>query len=78
MPVRTDVDVSSLTPYQRSAAQALRSDIVLWSIVHGEAMSPEFQQGFYDAVETYVRSRDAKAFRTTLTAAVGRQAPPNK
>jgi glucose/mannose transport system substrate-binding protein len=75
VPIRTDVDVSSLTPYQRSAAESLRRDIVLWSIVHGEAKSPQFQQGFYDAVATYVRSRDAKAFRTTLTDAMGRQAP---
>jgi glucose/mannose transport system substrate-binding protein len=76
VPIRTDVDVSSLTPYQQSAAKALRSGRVLWSIVHGEAMSPQFQQGFYDAVATYVRSRDAKAFRTTLTDAMRRQAPP--
>jgi glucose/mannose transport system substrate-binding protein len=76
VPIRTDVDVSSLTPYQQSAAKALRSGIVLWSIVHGEAMRPQFQQGFYDAVATYVRSRDAKAFRATLTDAMRRQAPP--
>ncbi|MDQ3825032.1 MAG: ABC transporter substrate-binding protein [Actinomycetota bacterium] len=76
VPIRTDVDVSSLTPYQQSAAKALRSGIVLWSIVHGEAMRPQFQQGFYDAVATYVRSRDAKAFRTTLTDAMRRQVPP--
>jgi glucose/mannose transport system substrate-binding protein len=76
VPIRTDVDVSSLTPYQRSAAAALRGGTVLWSIVHGEAMRPQFQQGFYDAVGTYVRSRDAKTFRTTLTDAMRRQAPP--
>jgi glucose/mannose transport system substrate-binding protein len=76
VPIRTDVDVSSLTPYQQSAAKALRSDMVLWSIVHGEAMRPQFQQGFYDAVATYVRSRDAKTFSTTLTDAMRRQAPP--
>jgi glucose/mannose transport system substrate-binding protein len=76
VPIRTDVDVSSLTPYQRSAAAALRGGTVLWSIVHGEAMRPQFQQGFYDAVATYVRSRDAKTFRTTLTDALRRQAPP--
>lgn len=75
VPIRTDVDVSTLTPYQQSAAKALRSGRVLWSIVHGEAMRPQFQQGFYDAVATYVRSRDAKAFRTTLTDAMRRQAP---
>jgi glucose/mannose transport system substrate-binding protein len=76
VPIRSDVDVSSLTPYQQSAAKALRSGTVLWSIVHGEATRPQFQQGFYDAVATYVRSRDAKAFRTTLTDAMRRQVPP--
>ena len=76
VPIRTDVDVSSLTPYQQSAAKALRTRKVLWSIVHGEAMRPQFQQGFYDAVATYVRSRDPKAFRTTLTDAMRRQPPP--
>jgi glucose/mannose transport system substrate-binding protein len=75
VPIRTDVDVSSLTPYQRSAAESLRNDTVLWSIVHGEAASPQFQQGFYDAVATYVRSRDADAFRNTLTEAMRRQPP---
>jgi glucose/mannose transport system substrate-binding protein len=75
VPVRTDADISSLSPYQQSAAQALRTQTVLWSIVHGSAMSPQFQQGFYDAVETYVRSRDARAFSNTLTDAMGRQPP---
>ncbi len=56
VPVRTDVDVSSLTPYQQSAAESLRNDTVLWSIAHGEAVSPQFQQGFYDAVDD-VRSQ---------------------
>lgn len=76
VPVRTDVDVSSLSAYQQSAAKSLRTDPVAWSITHGEAMSPAFQIGFYDAVETYVRSRDAKAFSNTLSAEMGRQAPP--
>lgn len=75
VPIRSDVDVSSLTPYQQSAAASLRGDTVVWSIVHGEAMSPQFQQGFYDAVATYVRSRDTKAFRDTLTDALQRQVP---
>lgn len=75
VPIRTDVDVSALTPYQQAAAKELRTGTVVLSIVHGEAMRSQFQQGFYDAVSTYVRSRDAKAFRTTLTDAVRRQAP---
>lgn len=75
VPIRTDVDVASLTPYQQSAAKALRTDTVLWSIVHGEATGPQLQQGFYDAVATYVRTRDADAFSSTLTDAVRQQVP---
>jgi glucose/mannose transport system substrate-binding protein len=75
VPVRTDVDVSTLTPYQRSAAESLRRDTVLWSIVHGEAKRPQFQQAFYDAVATYVRSRDPGAFRATLTDPARSQVP---
>ena len=77
VPVRTDVDVSSLSPYQQSASTAFRNSRILWSIVHGEAMSPAFQQGFYDAVNAYVRTRDAKAFSTTLVDAVA-AAPPQR
>jgi glucose/mannose transport system substrate-binding protein len=77
VPVRTDVDVSSLSPYQQSAATALRDSRVLWSIVHGSAMSPAFQQGFYDAVDAYVRTRDPKAFSSTLISAVA-AAPPQR
>lgn len=77
VPVRTDVDVSSLSPYQQSAALALRDSRVLWSIVHGSAMSPAFQLGFYDAVDAYVRTRDPKAFSSTLIDAVA-AAPPQR
>jgi glucose/mannose transport system substrate-binding protein len=77
VPVRTDVDVSSLSPYQQSAAVALRDSRVLWSIVHGSAMSPAFQQGFYDAVDAYVRTRDPEAFSSTLIDAVA-AAPPQR
>jgi glucose/mannose transport system substrate-binding protein len=77
VPVRTDVDVSSLSPYQQSASTALRNSRVLWSIVHGSAMSPAFQQGFYDAVNAYVRTRDDAAFSQTLIDAVA-AAPPQR
>ena len=33
-------------------------------------MSPEFQAGFYDAVSTYVRTRDPDAFAADLENAV--------
>jgi hypothetical protein len=62
-------------PYQQDAAAALRTKTIVWSIVHGEATSPRFQQGFDDAVETYDRSRDPKTFSATLTDALNQQPP---
>ena len=50
VPVVRDVDVATLPPYQRASSKALWGSPVLLSIAHGEAMSPEFQEGFYDAV----------------------------
>ena len=49
-----------------------------WSIAHGEAMSPEFQEGFYDAVSTYVRTRDADAFADDLQDAVSEDQIPQR
>jgi glucose/mannose transport system substrate-binding protein len=70
VPVLRDVDVSSLTAYQRASSKSLWSLPVLLSVTHGEAMSPQFQAGFYDAVSTYVRTRDPDAFAADLETAV--------
>jgi glucose/mannose transport system substrate-binding protein len=78
IPVVRDVDVSSLTSYQRTASKALWTSPVLLSIAHGEAMSPEFQEGFYDAVSTYARTRDADAFADDLEDAVSRDRIPQR
>ena len=73
-----DVDVSSLTAYQRASSKALQESPVLLSIAHGEAMSPEFQEGFYDAVSAYVRTRDPDSFATDLENAVSRARIPQR
>jgi glucose/mannose transport system substrate-binding protein len=39
-------------------------------------MSPEFQEGFYDAVFTYVRTRSSDAFADDLEDAVARDKLP--
>jgi glucose/mannose transport system substrate-binding protein len=65
-PIRTDVDVSSLPPYQQAAAKAFRTGSVLLSITHGEATSPDFQRAFYDAVAAYAESGDAAAFHSAI------------
>ena len=76
IPVVRDVDVSTLTAYQRGSSKALWTSPVLLSVAHGEAMSPEFQEGFYDAVSTYIRTRDADAFADDLQDAVSRDTIP--
>jgi len=77
-PLRTDVDVSSLSPYQQSAAKAFAQDPVLLSITHGEATSPQFQQGFYDAIAAFAQSKDINVFNQALRDAVNQvPAPPH-
>jgi glucose/mannose transport system substrate-binding protein len=78
IPVVRDVDVSSLTAYQRAASKAFWHSPVLLSIAHGEAMSPAFQEGFYDAVTTYVRTRSADSFAADLEKAVSTDTIPQR
>jgi len=70
VPVVRDVDLASLPAYQRATSKALWASPVLLSVAHGEAMSPEFQEGFYDAIAEYVRSGSADAFAEDLEDAV--------
>jgi glucose/mannose transport system substrate-binding protein len=76
VPVLRTVDVSALPPYQRESSKALWASPVLPSVAHGEAMSPTFQEGFYDAVSTYVRTRSTDAFADDLQNAVGNDRIP--
>jgi glucose/mannose transport system substrate-binding protein len=68
-PVRTDVDVSSFPPYQQQAAKDYRGNTKVWSIVHGQATSPQFQQSLYDAVTQFMQSKDVNAFVQSLKTA---------
>jgi glucose/mannose transport system substrate-binding protein len=78
IPVIRGIDVSSLTPYQRASSKAFWASPALLSIAHGEAMSPAFQEGFYDAVSTYVRTRSADAFADDLEDAVSEGLIPQR
>jgi glucose/mannose transport system substrate-binding protein len=66
VPIRNDVDVASLPAYQRQASKSLWSDKILLSITHGELMPSAFQQAIYDAVATFVQSKNPDAFIDTL------------
>jgi glucose/mannose transport system substrate-binding protein len=76
VPVVRDADASSLPAYQRAASADLWTLPVLMSVTHGQAMRPEFQEGFYDAVQAYVRSREPDAFADALEDAVARDRVP--
>ena len=77
VPVVRDVELSTLPPYQQASSKSLWSLPVLLSIAHGEAMSPQFQEGFYNAVSSYVRTRDPDSFADDLESAVSDdQVPP--
>jgi glucose/mannose transport system substrate-binding protein len=78
VPVLRNIDISSLRAYQQGSSKALWSLPVLLSIAHGEAMSPEFQEGFYDAVSTYVRTRNTDAFADDLEDAVSKDRLPQR
>jgi glucose/mannose transport system substrate-binding protein len=78
VPVLRNVDVSSLPAYQRQSSKTLWSSAVLLSVTHGEAMNPAFQEGFYDAVSTYVRTRSPDAFADDLQNAVSNNRFPQR
>ena len=65
VPVVRDIDCRVADRLPAGSSKALWTSPVLLSVAHGEAMSPEFQEGFYDAVSTYVRTRIATPSRTT-------------
>jgi glucose/mannose transport system substrate-binding protein len=65
-----NVDVSSLSAYQRASAAAFWTSPVLLSIAHGEGVSPQLEEGFYHAVSDYVSTRSAAAFASQLENAV--------
>jgi glucose/mannose transport system substrate-binding protein len=78
VPVLRNVDVSALPAYQQQSSKALWTTPVLLSVAHGEAMTPTFQEGFYDAVSTYVRTRSPDAFADDLRNAVANDRIPQR
>ncbi len=69
-------DAVRWAPYQQSAAKPFAQDPILLSITHGEAKSPQFQQGFYDAIATFAQSKDVNVFNQALLDAVNQVPPP--
>jgi len=74
-PLRKDIELSSLPPYQQSAYQAMNSRTILLSITHGELLSPGFQQAMYDGVAAFAQSRNARTFTDRIQQAVAAAVP---
>jgi glucose/mannose transport system substrate-binding protein len=70
IPLRTDINVDGLSPYQQAAAKDLRNGKFLLSMTHGELISPDMQAGLYQAVSRFVKNRDPSVFGEAMRNAV--------
>jgi glucose/mannose transport system substrate-binding protein len=66
VPIRNDIDVASMPAFQREGSESLWNDKMLLSITHGELLPTGFHQSIYDAVATFVQSKNPDAFINTL------------
>ena len=72
VPLRRDIAVDSLGPYQQQAARDLREGKLLLSLTHGELFGPQLQQGLFEGVRRFGASRDPAVFGDSLRRAVNR------
>ncbi len=68
-PVRTDVALDGFPPYQKAAAQDLRSLKIVSSVAHHQGAPAEFAQTYLDAVTSLNGDKKVDAFVKTMTAA---------
>ena len=68
-PVRTDVSLDGFPPYQKAAAQDLRSLKIVSSVAHHQGAPAEFAQTYLDAVTSLNGDKKVDAFVKTMTAA---------
>lgn len=72
VPLRKDVAIDGLSPYQQQAARDLREGRLLLSLTHGELLGPQLQQGLFEGVRRFAASRDPAVFGDALRRAVNR------
>jgi glucose/mannose transport system substrate-binding protein len=66
IPVRTDVEKSKFSAYQRWSMAAFDHDALLPSCVDGEAVPVAFQQALLDAIDGFVADRNVERFAGAL------------
>jgi glucose/mannose transport system substrate-binding protein len=73
-PVRSDVNVSSLGPYQRIAAKTLAKGSKVPSLIHGQALvKASVSQAYSDAVTLLAANHNVKAFAKAMDSAIRAQ-----
>lgn len=68
IPARTDVDRSKFGPYHNWSMDSFAKDKLVPTVVHGSAAPAAFQQALFDAVVTFIVSKDVDAFASALVA----------
>ncbi len=68
-PVRTDVSLDGFPPYQKAAAQDLRSLKIVSSVAHHQGAPAEFAQIYLDAVTSLNGDKNVDAFLKKMTTA---------
>jgi glucose/mannose transport system substrate-binding protein len=68
-PVRTDVSLDGFPPYQKAAAQDLRSLKIVSSVAHHQGAPAEFAQTYLDAVTALNGDKNVDAFVKKMTTA---------
>jgi glucose/mannose transport system substrate-binding protein len=69
IPTRTDVDKSKFGPYHNWSMQSFSKDVLLPSLVHGEAAPAAFQQALNDAITSFVVDRNVDSLVNALVLA---------
>ncbi len=66
IPARTDIDKTKFSAYHQWSINSFASDVLVASVAHGEAASPQFKQALYDAAASFLIEKDVDTFAATL------------
>ncbi|HEY8447721.1 MAG TPA: ABC transporter substrate-binding protein [Thermomicrobiales bacterium] len=71
IPARTDVDQSIFSAYHQWSMNSFANDMLVPSVAHGQAASPQFKQAMYDAAAAFLVDKDVETFALMLVDAAG-------
>ncbi|MEJ7839779.1 MAG: carbohydrate ABC transporter substrate-binding protein, partial [Thermomicrobiales bacterium] len=66
IPARSDADTSTFNEYMQWSAGDFGTDVVVPSLAHGSAASPQFQTSINDAMVTFIVDLDVATLQDAL------------